>query len=100
MLRIVDGVVVEMTANEVAQREAEEAAAQLAAQDDAAAAVRVERDRRLDGCDWTQLADAPVTAAQAEVWRTYRQALRDLPQLDGFPWAGGTVPWPEEPVGA
>jgi hypothetical protein len=28
-------------------------------------------------------------------WRTYRQALRDLPAQDGFPT---NVTWPEKPV--
>jgi hypothetical protein len=40
-----------------------------------------ERDARLTACDWTQLPD--VIALHDETWltnwRTYRQALRDLP---------------------
>ena len=40
-----------------------------------------ERDARLTACDWTQLPD--VVALHDETWltnwRTYRQALRDLP---------------------
>jgi hypothetical protein len=57
-----------------------------------AAAVRAERNQRLAACDWTQLADAPVSSFQ---WANYRQALRDVPSQVGFPW---TVVWPTPPV--
>lgn len=53
--------------------------------------VRYERNKRLDGTDWTQVADAPVDKA---AWATYRQALRDIPQQAGFPV---TVDWPVKP---
>jgi hypothetical protein len=53
--------------------------------------VRVERDRLLLLCDWTQVADAPV---DKEVWATYRQALRDITAQAGFPW---TITWPDAP---
>lgn len=45
--------------------------------------VRAERNRLIAECDWTQLADSP---ADKEAWATYRQALRDLPAADGFPF--------------
>lgn len=38
--------------------------------------IRRERNTRLAQCDWTQVPDAPVDQT---AWRTYRQALRDLP---------------------
>lgn len=44
--------------------------------------LRRQRDQLLKDSDWTQVADAPV---DKQVWATYRQALRDLPQADGFP---------------
>ena len=47
---------------------------------DALAALRAERDRLLRESDWTQLPDAPLTAAERAEWAAYRQALRDLPQ--------------------
>jgi hypothetical protein len=53
--------------------------------------VRAERDRLLAGCDWTQVADAPVDQAD---WAAYRQALRDVPEQAGFP---GAVEWPGVP---
>lgn len=40
------------------------------------AKIRRERSIRLSQSDWTQVPDAPV---DQETWRTYRQALRDLP---------------------
>lgn len=43
-------------------------------------ALREERNRRLSVCDWTQLADAPLTTEQKAAWSAYRQALRDLPE--------------------
>jgi hypothetical protein len=37
------------------------------------------RDQKLAECDWTQIADVPLTEEQKPAWVTYRQALRDLP---------------------
>jgi hypothetical protein len=54
--------------------------------------IRVERTLRLQASDWTQVADAPVDQA---AWATYRQALRDVPAQDGFPW---NVVWPDAPT--
>ena len=54
-------------------------------------AVRDDRNQRLANCDWTQLHDAPVNA---ESWSEYRQALRDIPSQEGFPWE---IVWPQEP---
>lgn len=55
------------------------------------ASMRQRRDRLLAASDWTQVADAPVDAA---AWATYRQALRDVPQQEGFP---DNIEWPEMP---
>lgn len=44
-------------------------------------ALRLERDKLLRESDWTQMvSDIPLTEAQKEAWRVYRQALRDLPE--------------------
>jgi hypothetical protein len=53
--------------------------------------VRADRNSKLSECDWTQLTDAPV---DVQAWAEYRQALRDVPDQDGFPW---DVEWPEKP---
>jgi len=50
--------------------------------------VRDDRNKRLAESDWTQLADAKV---DKDVWATYRQALRDIPESNGFPWS---ITWP------
>ncbi|MEI4518704.1 MULTISPECIES: tail fiber assembly protein [unclassified Stenotrophomonas] len=55
---------------------------------------RFERDQLLRDTDWTLMADAPLTAAQKTAIGVYRQQLRDLPALPGFP----NVPWPVLPT--
>ena len=57
-----------------------------------AAQMRQARGRALAASDWTQLADAPITAARKTAWKAYRRALRDAPKQEGFPWA---MEWPE-----
>lgn len=49
------------------------------------------RDHLLSQSDWTQVADAPVDQG---AWATYRQALRDVPEQEGFP---DNTQWPPEP---
>jgi len=39
--------------------------------------LRLERNTRLTACDWTQSRD--LTLSNDSDWKTYRQALRDLP---------------------
>lgn len=56
--------------------------------------VREKRDALLAASDWTQLKDVPVEVS--EQWQEYRQALRDLPQQEGFPFQ---VVFPNKPTG-
>jgi hypothetical protein len=56
---------------------------------------REERNKLLSQSDWTQIDDAPLTTVQKAAWALYRQALRDLPQQEGFP---RTVSWPSPPA--
>lgn len=58
---------------------------------EAAAKIRLVRNEKLSKTDWTQLNDSTV----ADTWKTYRQALRDVPSSSGFPH---NVTWPEEPT--
>lgn len=60
--------------------------------DAAAAAVRAERDKLIAATDWTVLGDAKTVKAD---WKAYRQALRDVPEQAGFPYA---VEWPTPPA--
>lgn len=77
----INGTKVQFTAEEEAARDAQEQAWADGANDRAAAQVRDERDALLAACDW--MANSDVT--MSDEWRTYRQALRDLPQAEGFP---------------
>jgi hypothetical protein len=64
----------------------------IAAKDaEQAKSVRATRNSLIAECDWTQVADSPVDKA---AWATYRQALRDLPLQDGFPF---DVTYPTKP---
>ena len=56
--------------------------------------VRSQRNGLLLKSDWTQLADAPLTADQKTAWATYRQALRDITEQTSFPI---NITWPESP---
>jgi hypothetical protein len=64
-----------------------------------ATAIRAERDARLTACDWTQLPDSPLPPADLAEYAAYRQSLRDLTDLAGFPWQGdvSATPWPNAP---
>lgn len=57
-------------------------------------ALREERNARLDKSDWSQMADVALSEEQKEAWRTYRQALRDLPATTED--LANPV-WPEKP---
>ena len=80
------------TAEEEAQRDAEEAAWVSGADTRKAAEVRAERNAKLAATDWTQGADTPQ--AIKDKYAPYRQALRDVPTQSGFP---NTVIWPTQP---
>lgn len=73
--------------------------------------IRSERNRRLDATTWLVERHKEQTAGNIETsltgkdyagLLTYRQALRDLPQQQGFPWSGDInapdVPWPIMPT--
>ncbi len=46
--------------------------------------IREYRNRLLAESDWTQVPDAQLSDDEREVWREYRQALRDVPQTWGL----------------
>ena len=47
--------------------------------DQVASGVRKRREGLLSESDWTVMPDSPLTTAKKNQWKTYRQALRDLP---------------------
>ena len=74
--KLVDGVEVELTAQEIAQRQAEEDAWKAGAFDRAMASLRARRNALLSASDWTVLSDSPVQ--DKLIWQSYRQSLRDI----------------------
>ena len=66
--------------------------------------LRQERNIKLSETDWMSFSDSPT---MTDAWRTYRQALRDLPQNfspiidiiteDGYPIVKEQTDWPEKP---
>ena len=71
--------------------------------DEPMALLREERNIRLAQTDWTQVSDSPLDTAPTNIWRKYRQALRDLPlsantKLDSDGYLDlSSVEWPTKP---
>jgi len=72
--KLVDGVEIELTAQEIAQRKAEEDAWANGAFDRAIAGLRQKRNALLSATDYLALSDNTLSVAMSE----YRQSLRDL----------------------
>ena len=72
--KLIDGVQVPLTAEEIAQRQADELAWERGAFDRAMNALRSKRNSLLSATDYLALSDNTMT----EEARTYRQALRDI----------------------
>jgi len=82
MIKVVNGVEVTLSEDEIAAVNSENAAQQDYL-------VRNQRDSLLQQSDVYALADRITDA-----WTTYRQALRDIPSQAGFPFS---VTWPTKP---
>ena len=97
MHKIVNGQRVELTAEEISQREAEEAAWQAGAFDRAMADLRSRRNQLLAASDWTQLSDVALSDQDDTAWEQYRADLRNL--TDGLSTADDVagVTWPTAP---
>ena len=74
--KLVNGQIVPLTAEEIAQRQQDEIAWNNGAFDRAMADLRQRRDAMLKSCDWVMMSDSPI--ADKSNWETYRQALRDI----------------------
>jgi hypothetical protein len=72
--KLIDGVQVPLTAEEIAQRQEAEAAWSAGAFDRAMADLRAKRNRLLSATDYLALSDNTMTAEMT----AYRKALRDL----------------------
>lgn len=62
---------------------------------DAAATARAQRKTLLAECDWVVQRAFENGDAVPAAWKTYRQALRDVPTQKGFPRA---IKWPAAPA--
>jgi len=57
--------------------------------------IRAERNRLLTNTDWVVIKYKELGKAVPAVWKSYRQALRDITEQEGFPH---DVTFPEEPT--
>ncbi|MTH18284.1 hypothetical protein GKZ88_22125 [Flavobacterium sp. LC2016-01] len=55
--------------------------------------LKIERNLLLTESDWTQLNDSPLTEDKKTEWKNYRQALRDLTDLNDLT----SIVWPTKP---
>ena len=78
--KLVDGIQIPLSAQEIAQRQEEESAWNAGAFDRAMVALRSKRNALLKDSDYTVLADSVLTAAKKSEWMNYRTALRNLTQ--------------------
>jgi len=76
--KIVNGVQVELTAEEVTAMEEQAVAWEAGAYDRAMADLRSKRNRLLAASDWTQLTDTTLTSSEKSQWMNYRTELRNL----------------------
>jgi hypothetical protein len=72
--KLVDGIQIPLSAEEIAQRQAEEAAWNNGAFDRSLASLRAKRNSLLASTDYLALSDNTLSAAMS----SYRQSLRDL----------------------
>lgn len=80
--KVVSGALVDLTSSEISSRDSNEHWREL----------RYNRDLLLSASDWRLLEDSGTT--NKEEWKTYRQALRDLPANTTDPT---NVTWPTKP---
>jgi hypothetical protein len=92
MKKYVNGVLTDMTADEIAARQAEETAWAASANDRAAADNREKRNQLIAETDYFALTDVTLTAEMT----TYRQALRDITSHANWPNLSDSD-WPTKP---
>lgn len=67
---------------------------ELLTDEDRAKAAREKRDHLLAETDYLLMPDYPISSEALVALKTYRQALRDIPEQSGFP---KTIEWPSKP---
>lgn len=95
MKKIVDGIEIEMTSEEVTARETEEKENQAKEPEQRMAWLRDKRNILLAETDWTQNRD--VTLSNDADWKTYRQALRDITKTEPADMALSNITFPTKP---
>jgi len=90
MQKYVNGVLTDMTAAEISQKQAEENAWAAGENDRLSDEIRAKRNSLLAETDYLALSDTTLSSDMA----TYRQALRDVTGQSGFPTS---VTWPTKP---
>jgi hypothetical protein len=78
MKKLLNGVLVDLTQDEINQRQAEELVWKNGAFDRAIVELRQKRNSILASSDWTLLSDSPLSAEEKTAWLKYRQDLRDI----------------------
>ena len=87
--KIVRGDIMEWIVEAIPEKTEEEKYAE------ACEAARNKRDALISEPDYLMTSDYPIGDAPRTAVSAYRQALRDVPQQEGFPYA---IVWPEKPV--
>ena len=81
---------------ELGTKAEQEAAYQAGLDAEAAAAVRIQRDKLLSESDWVTIRAKELGQDVPLDWYNYRGDLRQVPEQAGFPH---NITWPEQPNG-
>jgi hypothetical protein len=95
--KLVDGVEIELTSQEIEQRQAEATAWANGAFDRAIAGLRQKRNSLIASSDWTVLSDSPLSAELKTAWLEYRQDLRDITEGVNTVAKVNAVVFPDKP---
>jgi hypothetical protein len=97
--KLVNGERIQLTAEEEAARDAEEAAWEAGAFDRAMFELRSKRNKDLQDSDWTQLPDTTLTNVQRQAWMQFRTELRNI--TDGLTTVEqvNNIDYPDKPNG-
>jgi hypothetical protein len=93
--KLIDGVRIDLTAEEIAEIEAREQAWEAGAFNRVMADLRQKRNAKLAETDWVVLPDSPV--ADKTAWQNYRTELRDLTNGLTTVEEVDAVIWPTKP---
>jgi hypothetical protein len=97
MHKIVNGIRVELTSEEIAERQAEIDAYNNSAFDRQLQKLREKRNRLLAESDFVMLEDAPIAEGDKAAWQTYRNRLRNITNgMDDITDIENTE-WPTKP---